>query len=219
LLIVAAVLVLWALLRHWIPLLHLRATVSGWIHDVAARPAGLLWVALLYVFAGVFFVPVTVLATTTLAVLGLWPGVPVAWLASIASATLSHLAGGRLGQSVVTWLPDRFERGMRRFLKRRSFWSVVLMRLLPLGNFGLLNLAAGAFRLPLRSFVLGNAVGLLPGLLGLGVVVARILAVLRNPTPTNLVVCLVVVVTLTLLVLLVRRRYRPDKPDETAGLH
>jgi phospholipase D1/2 len=214
LLIMAAVLVLWVLLRRWIPFLDLRTTASGWVRDVAERPAGLLLVTLLYAAAGVVFVPVTVLATATLAVLGLWPGVPVAWLGSIASATLSHLLGGRFGHAVVAWLPAHFERGMRRFLKRRSFWSVVLMRLLPLGNFGLLNLVAGAFQLPLRSFVLGNAVGLLPGLMGLGVVVTRILAALRKPSPINIVISILVASGLTLLVLLVRRRFKPDKSDE-----
>lgn len=217
LLIAAAVLLLWVLLRHWIPLMDLRATVSRWVQEVAERPAGLILVTLLYAIAGVLFVPVTVLATATLAVLGMWPGVPVAWLGSIAGASLSHWLGGRLGKAVLIWLPSRLERGMRRFLKRRSFWSVVLMRLLPLGNFGLLNLAAGAFQLPRRSFALGNAVGLLPGLLGLGVVVTRILAALRRPTPANVAISVSVVVGLTLLVLLVRRRYKPDKSDESSG--
>lgn len=216
LLIAASVLLLWVLLRQWIPLVDLRATASRWVREVAERPAGLLLVTLFYTAAGVLFVPVTVLATATLAVLGLWPGVPVAWLGSIASAMLSHWVGGRFGHAVQAWLPARFERGMRRFLKRRSFWSVVLMRLLPLGNFGLLNLAAGAFQLPRRSFLLGNAVGLLPGLLGLGVAVTRILAALRRPNPANIAISVLVVVALTLLVLLVRRRFKPDKPDEAS---
>jgi phospholipase D1/2 len=74
---------------------------------------------------------------------------------------------------------------------------VVLMRLLPLGNFAALNLVAGAVKVPRRSFVWGNLVGLLPGLLGLGVLVDRVLALLRQPTALN------VGVTIALLALLV----------------
>ncbi len=217
LIIAASVLLLWGVLRQWIPWMEVRAIITEWIRQVAGRPAGLLLLLVFYVAASVLFVPLTLLATSTLAVLGMWPGVPVAWLGSVAGATLSHLIGRRLGHVVVEHLPDRFERGTRRFLKRRSFWSVVLMRLLPLGNFGLLNLATGAFNLPLRSFILGNAVGLLPGLLGLGVVVTRVLATLRKPSPANIVISVLVVTGLTLLVLLVRRRYRPDKVDPASA--
>ncbi|HEY8927337.1 MAG TPA: VTT domain-containing protein, partial [Polyangia bacterium] len=95
---------------------------------------------------------------------------------------------------------------LRRFLGRRPFWSVVLMRLLPVGNFGALNLLAGAFRIPRRSFVLGNAVGLLPGLLGLGVLVNRALAALRRPSAVNVALALIVAAALTALGVLARRR-------------
>jgi len=168
-------------------------------------------VALFYGLAGAQFVPVTLLATTTLAVFGLWPGVAIAWSGSLLGATVSHAVGKRLGPRVVAWLPSRVENSVRRFLERQSFWAVVFMRILPLGNFGALNLAAGALGVKRRSFILGNMVGLLPGLLGLGVVVNRTLALFSRPTVFNVVAFAVVAGFMVAATLWVRRRYKPGQ--------
>jgi len=110
---------------------------------------------------------------------------------------------------------------LRRFVGRRAFWSVVLMRLLPVGNFGALNLLAGAFKIPRRSFVLGNAAGLLPGLLGLGVLVNRALAALRRPSALNVGLAMVVAAAVMALGVVARRRTRASMdaahPAEAVG--
>jgi uncharacterized membrane protein YdjX (TVP38/TMEM64 family) len=80
------------------------------------------------------------------------------------------------------------------------------MRLLPVGNFGALNLLAGAFKIPRRSFVLGNIVGMAPGLLGLGVFVDRARAALRHPSPLNIAVAVVVAALTTVLTMVLKRR-------------
>jgi uncharacterized membrane protein YdjX (TVP38/TMEM64 family) len=204
----ALLLLVWALLRRG-PLrgLHVGAAVLEVANGLAARPAGPLLAFLAVAAASSLFVPITLLVTATLTVFGMWPGVPVAWAGAVAGATLSHAIGGRWGQRVVGWFPPRFAATVRRFLGRSPFWSVVLMRMLPVGNFGVLNLLAGAFKLPRRSFVLGNAFGLLPGMLGLGVLVNRALAALHHPDPFNIGVALVVLTALTGLGVLAKRRF------------
>jgi uncharacterized membrane protein YdjX (TVP38/TMEM64 family) len=44
---------------------------------------------------------------------------------------------------------------------------MAVSRLVPLGNFTLANVIAAAIGIPFRAFILGNALGLLPGLLAL----------------------------------------------------
>lgn len=207
---IAAVLVVVAMVRHWAPL---AGRLHGWLTDaalgIANNPARGLVVVVCYMLATVVFVPITLLATTTLAVFGLWPGAAMAWVASVLGATLSHAIGRRLGPRVMAWLPERIESSVRRFLKRQAFWAVIFMRLVPIGNFGALNLVAGALKVPRRSFILGNMVGLLPGLCGLGVVVGRVVSLLRHPSFTNLLVTSGVVGGVTILAMLVKRRFRP----------
>lgn len=221
LLLVALAIAGWLVLRHWASgAAHLRGLVDAALVGMARRPAGPVFVILFYTVAGVAFVPVTVLATTTLAVFGIWPGIPLAWTGSILSAVLSHAAGKRLGTRVMAWLPSRVEKSVRRFLARQSFWAVVFMRLVPLGNFGALNLAAGALGIPRKAFVAGNMVGLLPGLCGLGLVVDRTLALLARPNAVNVVVFAIIAAAVIGLSLWMRRRYRPAarrKPGAPSG--
>jgi uncharacterized membrane protein YdjX (TVP38/TMEM64 family) len=203
--VVALVLSAWLAFRHWDSGTgHLRWLVVATLTGIANEPAGMVLVALFYALAGVLFVPVTLLATTTLAVFGLWPGVGIAWSGSLLGAVISHAIGKRLGPRVVAWLPSRIGKSVRGFLERRSFGAVVFMRIVPLGNFGAFNLVAGALGVKRRWFILGNMVGLLPGLLGLGVVINRTLALLSRPTALN--VLALVFVAGVMVVATLRRR-------------
>ena len=189
---------------------------------LAAKPAGPFLAVGTIAIAGALFVPITLLGTTTLAVFGAWPGVPVAWLGAVLAATFSHAVGMRWGTGVMRWLPGKVEGNLRRLLRERAFWTVVFMRLLPVGNFGALNLLAGAFKIPRRSFVLGNIVGMAPGLLGLGVFVDRARAALRHPSPLNVTIALVVAVLTTVLTMVLKRRLlgagrRTPGPAAVAG--
>ena len=53
--------------------------------------------------------------------------------------------------------------GLNRELEARGFNYLLFLRLVPLFPFFLVNLAAGLTRLPLRTFVLGTMVGIIPG--------------------------------------------------------
>ncbi|KAB0665011.1 TVP38/TMEM64 family protein [Oryzomonas japonica] len=52
---------------------------------------------------------------------------------------------------------------MNRELETRGFNYLLFLRLVPLFPFFLINLAAGLTRLPLRTFVLGTMIGIIPG--------------------------------------------------------
>jgi phospholipase D1/2 len=215
LLILTVAVAVWALIRLWHPLsAELYRLVTSVVHAAAAQPAGALLAVPFYVVAAVLCIPVTLLATATVAAFGLWPGVPVAWAGGVLGAMLSHLVGGLLGPRLLRWLPERIELSVRRFLRRRGFWSVIFIRLVPLGNFGMLNLVAGALSVPRSSFMLGNMVGLLPGLLGLGFVIDRLGALLREPSPTNVILALAALAAVAGLAVLAKRRFRPEREHD-----
>jgi phosphatidylserine/phosphatidylglycerophosphate/cardiolipin synthase-like enzyme/uncharacterized membrane protein YdjX (TVP38/TMEM64 family) len=198
---------LWALLRRG-PLreFHLGGAALHLASRLASEPGGPVLAVLAIAVAGTLFVPITLLGTTTLAVFGAWPGVPVAWIGAVLGAMISHSIGMRWGTRVIRWLPGKVEGNLRRLLRERAFWTVVFMRLLPVGNFGALNLLAGAFKIPRRSFLLGNIVGMAPGLLGLGVFVDRARAALRHPSALNVAVAVAVAVLTTVLTMVLKRR-------------
>jgi phospholipase D1/2 len=197
----------WAALRAFDPgAQHLRAAASAAARYAAQQPAGPALAMAAVIVGSALFIPITVLITTVLAVFGFWPGIAIAWVGATGGAMASHACGGLLGPRILSWLPERAQAALRRFAGKRSFWSVVLVRLLPVGNFGVMNLLAGAIGVKRRSFLFGNMVGLLPGLLGLGLFADRAIEAVRHPNPVNIgVVALVVAVGIASGILLKRR--------------
>ena len=75
-----------------------------------------------------------------------------------------------------------------RQLQRRGIVAVIAARMLPVGNFSLINMTAGALGVRFRDYLIGNAIGLLPGVLALTVFADRIGATVRHPHANNLIV-------------------------------
>ena len=75
---------------------------------------------------------------------------------------------------------------LRGQLRRRGFLALAVARLIPVGNFSDINLVAGSLRAPFGGFMLGNAVGVLPGILALALFTDRVARALQAPGTTNL---------------------------------
>jgi uncharacterized membrane protein YdjX (TVP38/TMEM64 family) len=110
------------------------------------------------------------------------------------------------GRRRVAWLSGPRLAALRGHLMKRSLLAIVAARLLPIGNFSIINMVAGVLKVPLRTFVLGNAIGLLPGILALTIFANRLGRTLRHPHPGNLLVLGVVVLAIVALLAWLRRR-------------
>ncbi|MGE4579470.1 MAG: TVP38/TMEM64 family protein [Desulfuromonadales bacterium] len=97
------------------------------------------------------------------AIFGPWWGTVTAVTAATVGATLCFLAVRTLWYRQVS---ERFGtrlEGLNRELEARGLGYLLFVRLVPVFPFFLINLAAGLTRLPLRTFMLGTLVGMLPG--------------------------------------------------------
>jgi uncharacterized membrane protein YdjX (TVP38/TMEM64 family) len=88
-------------------------------------------------------------------------------LCAVTAATLgagtAFLAGRYLFRD---WVVNKFGgklEGINRELETRGLNYLLFLRLVPVFPFFLINLAAGLTRLPLRTFLLGTFVGIIPG--------------------------------------------------------
>jgi phospholipase D1/2 len=157
--------------------LGLHATAS-WLRD---HPLAPLSVLAIFLTGALVFFPATLLVGATVLVYGFPRGVLLAWAGCLAAAVLGYGAG-RL-------LPRREVRGrwpaqimwLRGQLRRRGFLAIAVARLIPVGNFSVMNLVAGSLRAPFAGFVLGNAAGVLPGILALALFTDRVAEALREP--------------------------------------
>jgi phosphatidylserine/phosphatidylglycerophosphate/cardiolipin synthase-like enzyme/uncharacterized membrane protein YdjX (TVP38/TMEM64 family) len=174
----------------------------------------------LFLGGAMAFFPATLLVGSTVLVHG-WPrGLVFAWAASLAAAALTYMMGRILPRNEVRGRWPAHMMWLRGQLRRRGLWAIALARLFPVGNFSVVNMVAGSLRVPFLRFMAGNAAGLLPGILALGLFTSLAEEALRAPALAN-------VVMLALFVLLVgwalwwlgRRlsRVRPGRPVALAA--
>lgn len=105
----------------------------------------------------------TILSLTAGAIFGTLMGTVYAVCAASIGATLAFLVTRYLLRDLVlSRFGSRLE-GMNRELEQRGFNYLLFLRLVPIFPFFLINLAAGLTRLPLRTFMLGTLLGIIPG--------------------------------------------------------
>ncbi|MCK7505621.1 MAG: VTT domain-containing protein [Desulfobacterales bacterium] len=106
----------------------------------------------------------TILSLAAGAVFGPWLGTLYAATAASIGATVAFLMTRYLlRDAVINGFGDKLET-INTELEHRGLGYLLFLRLIPLHfPFFLINLAAGLTRLPLRTFVLGTFLGIIPG--------------------------------------------------------
>jgi phospholipase D1/2 len=193
--VLVALLTAWALWRlsplaRWLHLEGLAASGS-WLRG--QRPAPL-WVLAMFVVGALVFFPTLLLVAVTVLVFGFPLGVIYAWTGSLGASTVSYLMGRWLPRSRVRRRWPRQTMWLRGQLRRRGFRAIAVARLVPVGNFAVINVVAGSLRVPFLGFLFGNAVGLVPGVLVMSLFTNRVAAVLRAPGIENFTLLLALLV-------------------------
>lgn len=105
----------------------------------------------------------TILSLAAGAIFGSIMGTFYAVISASIGATLAFLMTRYLLRDfVLTRFGSRLE-GLNRELEQRGFNYLLFLRLVPLFPFFLINLAAGLTQLPLRTFMIGTLLGIIPG--------------------------------------------------------
>jgi len=181
-------------------------TIAGHATILRTHPAAPALVLGGYLVGALIFFPITLLLATTALVFEPALGLGYCMVGALSGAALMYGIGRALGRRRMDrWAGPRLGR-LRGQLKQRGFLAIVVARVLPVGNFSVINMIAGALPLPFRSFMLGNVIGLLPGILGLTLFADRLAETLRNPRPWNLLVLALVVIIVLAGLAWVRKR-------------
>ena len=177
-LLVAALAMLW----YWTPLGDWIAPGS-WRAAAERLPA--LGVLAVYVVAGLLLLPVTLVIVATAATFGPLLAGAYALGGVLLSALATYGAGRALGRHSVRRLAGARLNRVTRRLAREGMLSVAILRLLPIAPYSIVNVVAGASRVPLRDFLLGTAIGMAP-IIALAVAfVDRVRAALADPGPAS----------------------------------
>jgi phosphatidylserine/phosphatidylglycerophosphate/cardiolipin synthase-like enzyme/uncharacterized membrane protein YdjX (TVP38/TMEM64 family) len=140
----------------------------------------------LFLLLGFVAFPVNVLILGTAAAFGTWPGLAYAAVGAMVSAAATYGLGRKLGPNLLRRvLGPRISR-VSQAVNRNGILAVTTIRLLPVAPFTLVNLVAGAMRIRFLDYMVGTALGLLPGIALLSLVGEGLSRILENPTPRNI---------------------------------
>lgn len=198
LVIVSLLLIGLALAWRYTPMrdyLNLPALI-GLAQRLRELPATPLLVVLAYVIGGLLMVPVTLLIAATGIVFGFMPGALYALAGSVASAGAGYALGAVLGRDVVRRLLGARINRLSRGVARRGIIAMIVLRSLPLAPFSVVNVVSGASHIRLRDYLLGTALGMLPGVLLTTAFAHNLAMAIRRPSPDTLGVLVIVVLLL-----------------------
>ncbi|MDX1511005.1 MAG: VTT domain-containing protein [Nitriliruptorales bacterium] len=118
---------------------------------------------LLYAGLTIVLVPGVLLTTTAGLLFGLGGGTGVSLAGAIIGSTISFVVARRLGRSAVEQLVAGRVAAVDRWLGDRGLAAVLTMRLVPLVPFSVANWAAGITSIRTRDYLVGTALGIVPG--------------------------------------------------------
>ena len=185
--------------------------IRGTIDDLGmAAPLGYV---LLYAVVTVLLFPGTPFTVAAGLLFGPVLGSATALVGAVLGATLSFLVGRLIGRSAVEQLAGRRVQAIDHFLSSRGVIAILLVRLIPLFPFNVVNLVCGVTALRLRDYILGTAIGIIPGT----VLLAALGGSIDDPTSPVFLGALGGFVALTVVSGLVARRMRAR--DRAAARH
>lgn len=128
------------------------------------------WGPVVYVALHVLLtlVPVSknLLAGVAGALFGLVGGIALSWVASMISAVVTFAIARRLGRTAVASMTGpRIDR-VEEIMRQQGLLAVIIARVTPVIPFTIVNYGAGITAVTSRDFVLGTAIGILPGTVG-----------------------------------------------------
>ena len=128
----------------------------------------------------------------TVVVFGPWLGMTYALAGSELAALATFGVGSLLGRGRVNRLAGSRVNRISRTLSKRGIITIITLRIVPVAPFSVINVIAGVSDIRLRDFALGSFIGMLPGVLAMGLLTDRVVASIREPSVTSIIVAIAV---------------------------
>jgi phosphatidylserine/phosphatidylglycerophosphate/cardiolipin synthase-like enzyme/uncharacterized membrane protein YdjX (TVP38/TMEM64 family) len=152
---------------------------SGW---------ALIAIPLIFIVASFAFFPITILIALSGMTLGPITGFLSAAGGCMGSAALAFGAGMLLGENGIRRIMGQRLNRMSRNAASNGVLSIAVLRLLPIAPFTAINLVAGASHVRFNDYMIGTALGMLPGILLMSALGGRLREVWQNPSIENIIV-------------------------------
>jgi uncharacterized membrane protein YdjX (TVP38/TMEM64 family) len=179
--------------------------IVGGIEALAANPWRVPIVLAAFVLGSVVAVPILALIGATVVALGPVLGFVCSAAGVLLAASTTFGVGRLIGrQPLRRWLGAKFETLERRFATRGVI-AVALIRKVPVAPFTVVNMLIGAVGVRYRDFIIGTALGMLPGIAAFAFVSDRVVDAWRDPTANNVALIAGAILAWILVVIGVQR--------------
>ncbi len=196
----------------WTPLADLIDVnkMAGWAGSLRQSPARHFYLLGAYVIGSVLLIPITLLILITAIVFGPILGSLYSIVGGLAGALVTYAIGYFLGQDFVRKIAGAKWGMIERKIGQTGVVAVTTLRLLPIAPFSVINIVSGAFKVPLRDYVLGSILGLAPGIVVTNLFAHQLESAIRNPGVGTFVLLLALIgITVAGTVWLKRRFEQP----------
>jgi uncharacterized membrane protein YdjX (TVP38/TMEM64 family) len=193
----------------WTPLAELIdvSRLAGWAASLRQSPARHFYVLAAYIIGSILLVPVTVLILVTAIVFGPETGTIYSLLGCLAGAIVTYGIGYFLGQDFIRKLIGAKWKQVERKIGQTGIVAVATLRLLPVAPFTVVNVVSGAFKVPLRDYIIGSLLGLAPGILVTNLFAHQFQSAILNPGIGTFVVLLALIIVTAVGTLWLKRKF------------
>ena len=168
----------WSPLNQWLD----AARIADAVEQIG-QSIGPLAAILGFSLALTLAVPLTFLTLVAVVAFGPTAGFFYSITGAILGASISFGIGVMLGRDVLQRLGGVRVNQVSQRLAKHGVLSVIAVRMVPIAPFAIVNMIAGATHLRLRDLLLGTAIGMTPGTLGMILFAGQIVEALKNPSP------------------------------------
>jgi uncharacterized membrane protein YdjX (TVP38/TMEM64 family) len=138
-------------------------TTMEWLESAADSRWGPVAFVLVYVVLIVFMLPGSIGTVAAGAVFGMWTGFATALVGATIGACLAFAVARAIGRDGAVAILGNGAATADQLIEERGLLGITVLRLLPIVPFNALNYAAGLSSLTFGRYLLGTAVGMIPG--------------------------------------------------------
>jgi phospholipase D1/2 len=205
----------WSPLGEWFGF----ETIAAWQASLQENHAAPLLVLSAYLLGGLAVFPVTILIAATAFAFGPWTALFYSLLGCVLSAMLIYAIGYRLGRDTVARFTGRRWHRLQRLISKHGVLAVAAIRMIPIAPYSVVNLAAGAVRVPFRDFVLGTLIGMSPGVIAITFLGSQLGEMIRHPSAGTLSVVGAILTLMLVGAAWFRRRLGADRSAGKPEMH
>ena len=112
--------------------------------------------------------------------------------------TEPYAIGARAGRGLIRKIGGKKIHRLGKILAKQGLLTVAIVRNLPVAPFTIVNLLAGASRIRFRDYLIGTAVGMVPGVLAISIFADRLILAVKDPKWWNIAIAIGLAVVLGL---------------------